>query len=113
AQLNGASGLVTPMAWKIAVGTALCQLCFYYNDLYDLTIVHNGRELTVRLLQAAGAAAIVLGFVCVAAPSLILDPQTFTTALIVFVTAVLTWRLTFNYVVRGPHLEERVLIVGT
>ena len=38
----------------------LCELCLYYNDLYDLTLVHSNRELIVRLLQAAGAASIVL-----------------------------------------------------
>src|SRR3954467_8235279 len=43
------------MLWKIAAVTALCELCFYYNDLYDLTVVHSNRELVVRLLQAAGA----------------------------------------------------------
>jgi len=101
------------MLWKIAIVTALCQLCFYYNDLYDLTVVHSNRELVVRLLQAAGAAAIVLAFACVMFPALILDPGTFVTALGVFVVAVLTWRITFNHLARDPHLEERVLIVGT
>ncbi|HZT75617.1 MAG TPA: TIGR03013 family XrtA/PEP-CTERM system glycosyltransferase [Vicinamibacterales bacterium] len=108
-------GAETPEAvgWKIALVTALCQLCFYYNDLYDLTIVHSNRELVVRLLQAAGAAAIVLAAACVAAPSLILDPGIFVTALGVFVVAVIAWRVTFNYVARGPHVDERVLILGT
>ena len=99
--------------WKIALVTALCQLCFYYNDLYDLTVVHSNRELVVRLLQAAGAAAIVLAAAGLAVPSLILDPGTFVTALGVFVVAVLTWRITFNHFAHDPHLEERVLILGT
>jgi sugar transferase (PEP-CTERM system associated) len=113
ATLHGSSDSPDATAWKIALVTALCQLCFYYNDLYDLTIVHSNRELVVRLLQAAGAAAIVLAFACATVPSLILDPSTFVTALGVFVVAVLTWRVAFNYLARDPHLEERVLILGT
>src|SRR5580765_7764841 len=101
------------MLWKIAAVTALCELCFYYNDLYDLTVVHSNRELVVRLLQAAGAATIVLAAACLAFPTLLLDPGTFVTALGVFVVAVLTWRIAFNHLARDPHLEERVLIVGT
>jgi sugar transferase (PEP-CTERM system associated) len=101
------------MLSKIAIVTALCQLCFYYNDLYDLTVVHSNRELVVRLLQAAGAAAIVLSFACLAFPTLMLDPGTFVTAVGVFVVAVLTWRLAFNHFAHDPHLEERVLILGT
>jgi sugar transferase (PEP-CTERM system associated) len=104
--------LVTMLS-KIALVTALCQLCFYYNDLYDLNVVHTNRELVVRLLQATGAAAIVLAAACVAVPSLILDAGTFVTALGVFVVAVLTWRITFNHLAHDPHLEERVLILGT
>ncbi len=99
--------------WKIALVTALCQLCFYYNDLYDLTVVHSNRELVVRLLQAAGAAALVLAAACIAVPSMILDPGTIVTALGVFLVAVLTWRITFNHLAHDPHLEERVLILGT
>jgi sugar transferase (PEP-CTERM system associated) len=111
ASLHGGTAETT--LWKIAVVTALCQLCFYYNDLYNLTVVASNRELVVRLLQAAGAAAIVLAVAAFAAPSLILDPGTFVTALGVFVVAVITWRMTFNYLARDPHLEERILIVGT
>src|SRR5215217_4366195 len=101
------------MLSKIVVMTALCQLCFYYNDLYDLTVVHSNRELIVRLLQAAGAATIVLAAACVAFPTLLLDPSTFATAMGVFVVAVLTWRVAFNHLAHDPHLEERVLIIGT
>jgi len=111
ASVHGGSADAT--LWKIAVVTALCQLCFYYNDLYDLTVVASNRELVVRLLQAAGAAAIVLAVLGFAAPSLILDPATFVTALGVFVVAVISWRLTFNHLARDPHLEERILILGT
>jgi len=111
--MHGAPESSAALGWKIALVTALCQLCFYYNDLYDLTVVHSNRELVVRLLQAAGAAAIVLAAACVAAPSLILDPGVFVTALGVFVVAVIAWRVTFNYIARGAHLEERVLILGT
>src|SRR4051812_7980131 len=107
---NPAAGAIL---WKIAAVTALCELCFYYNDLYDLTIVQSNRELIVRLLQAAGAATIVLAAGCVVFPSLLLDPGTFVTAMGVFVVAVLTWRIAFNRFAHDPHLEERLLIVGT
>jgi sugar transferase (PEP-CTERM system associated) len=113
AQMHGAFGTPDGTIWKIVLVTALCQLCFYYNDLYDLTVVQSNRELVIRLLQAAGAATIVLAVAGVAVPWLILDPSTFVTALGVFVVAVLTWRVAFNHLAHDPHLEERVLILGT
>src|SRR5207248_7306582 len=45
--------------WKIALVTIVCQLCLYYNDFYDLTVVHSNRELVVRLLQAGGAPSVM------------------------------------------------------
>ena len=113
ASLHGSADAPPAIAWKIALVTALCQLCFYYNDLYDLTVVQSSREVVIRLLQATGAAAIVLAVACVTVPSLILDPSTFLTALGVFVIAVAGWRVAFNYFSHDPYLEERVLVVGT
>src|SRR6188472_4496668 len=58
--------------WRIALVTVVCQLCLYYNDFYDLTLVHSNRELIVRLLQAVGAASIVLAALYFASPSLMI-----------------------------------------
>jgi sugar transferase (PEP-CTERM system associated) len=99
--------------WKIAVVTVLCQLCLYYNDFYDLTVVHSTRELVVRLFQAVGAASILLAAVYLLIPGLMLGNGIFVSALTVFLVAILAWRLLFNHVATMRGLDERVLIVGT
>ncbi|MBI2221861.1 MAG: TIGR03013 family PEP-CTERM/XrtA system glycosyltransferase [Acidobacteria bacterium] len=99
--------------WKIALVTLLCQLCLYYNDFYDLTVVHTPRELVVRLFQAAGAASILLAAVYLAAPGLMIGSGIFVSALTVFLVAILAWRLLFNRVTTLRGMEERVLILGT
>jgi len=99
--------------WKIAVVTLLCQLCLYYNDFYDLTVVHTTRELVVRLFQAVGAASILLAAVYLVLPGLMIGNGIFVSALTVFLVAILAWRLLFNHVTTLQGLEERVLIVGT
>ena len=99
--------------WKIALVTLICQLCLYYNDFYDLTVVHSNRELVVRLLQAAGAASIVLAALYFLMPSMMIGNGIFVSALFVFLVAILGWRLAFNHVTGSLKLEERVLFVGT
>jgi sugar transferase (PEP-CTERM system associated) len=100
--------------WKIALVTLVCQLCLYYNDCYDLTVVHSSRELIVRLLQAAGAASIVLAALYFVVPVLMIGDGIFVSALFVFLIAILGWRLAFNGVTGSLKLdEERVLFVGT
>jgi sugar transferase (PEP-CTERM system associated) len=97
--------------WKILLVTVVCQLCLYYNDFYDLTVVHSNRELVVRLLQAAGAASIVLAALYFVRPGLMIGNGIFVSALFVFLVAILGWRLAFNSV--SGSLEERLLFVGT
>jgi sugar transferase (PEP-CTERM system associated) len=99
--------------WKIALVTIVCQLCLYYNDFYDLTLVHSNRELIVRLLQAVGAASIVLAALYFTMPSLMIGDGIFVSALFVFVVGILGWRLLFNRLTGSLKLQERILVVGT
>ena len=99
--------------WKVALVTIVCQLCLYYNDFYDLTLVHSNRELIVRLFQAVGAASIVLAALYFTVPALMIGDGIFVSALAVFVVGILGWRLLFNSLTRRLHMEERILVVGT
>jgi sugar transferase (PEP-CTERM system associated) len=107
------TGSVADSLWKIALVTLICQLCLYYNDFYDLTLVHSNRELVVRLLQAVGAASIVLAALYFAAPALMIGDGIFVSALFVFLVGILGWRLLFNHLIGSLKLEERILVVGT
>ncbi len=99
--------------WKIALATAVCELCFYYNDLYDLTVVHSKVELLVRVMRAAGTAAVVLAGASMLVPAIRLGNGVFLTSVGLLLIVVPAWRLAFDGLTHDPHLEERVLIVGT
>src|SRR5918996_2976854 len=113
ARAHGAGADVVTDLWKIALVTGLCQVCFYYNDLYDLTVVHSSRELLIRLLQAAGAASILIALLYSLMPSLAIGNGIFVSSLVIFLIAIIAWRLLFNRLAYASQLEERVLIVGT
>ena len=99
--------------WKIGLVTIVCQLCLYYNDFYDLTLVHSTRELVVRLLQAVGAASIVLAALYFTMPWLMIGNGIFVSALFVFLVGILGWRLLFNQLTGSLNFQERILVVGT
>jgi sugar transferase (PEP-CTERM system associated) len=107
------NGVLAGNLWKIGLVTVICQLCLYYNDFYDLTLVHSNRELIVRLLQAVGAASIILGALYFTMPALVIGDGIFVSALVVFLVAILGWRLLFNQLTGSLKLEERILFVGT
>jgi sugar transferase (PEP-CTERM system associated) len=112
ARAHGAGADASLDLWKIALVTGLCQICFYYNDLYDLTVVHSSRELLIRLLQAAGAASIIIALLYLLVPSLNIGNGIFVSSLVIFLIAIIAWRLLFNRLAYSSNLEERVLIVG-
>jgi sugar transferase (PEP-CTERM system associated) len=113
ARAHGAGADASLDLWKIALVTGLCQICFYYNDLYDLTVVHSSRELLIRLLQAAGAASIIIALLYLLMPSLNIGNGIFASSLVIFLIAIIAWRLLFNRLAYTSNLEERVLIVGS
>jgi sugar transferase (PEP-CTERM system associated) len=113
AQMHGSFDSAISGVWRVMLITGLCELCFYYNDLYDLTIVHSKTELAVRILQGAGAVAMILAVLTMFAPGVLIGSGTFLTALGLLLVAVPAWRLAFEGMARDPHMEERVLIVGS
>jgi len=101
------------LAWRILLTTGLFLVCLYYYDFYDLTVVQSAREMVVRLLQAGGAASIILAVIYFVVPALAVRGDAFFPSLAIFIVATLTWRFAFNVVIRAPRLVENILILGT
>ena len=57
---------------KAALATSFCLAGFYLFDLYDFVVMHNRRELVLRLVQALGLAWVALGLCFYFYPSLML-----------------------------------------
>ncbi len=113
ARVHGPIDSLPGALWKIALATAVCELCFYYNDMYDLTVVHSKAELLVRVMRAAGTAALVLASVSILVPAVNIGHGVFLTSVGLLLVVVPAWRIAFDGLTQDPHLEERVLIVGT
>ncbi len=113
AAVNGSIDSAFGALWKVAIATAVYEVCFYYNDLYDLTRVHATRQLVVHVLRAAGLAAVALAVALLVMPSFAIGRGIFAISLCLLLLAVPLWRLAFDGLSRDPHLEERVLILGT
>jgi sugar transferase (PEP-CTERM system associated) len=111
--LRGGTDDVLGTLWRIGVIAAICQMCFYYADLYNLTLVDGGRELVARLLTAGGMASLLLAAIYFAIPALILGDGIFVSSLAFFLVAIAAWRIVFLQVGRSRRLQERLLILGT
>jgi sugar transferase (PEP-CTERM system associated) len=99
--------------WKGPLIAAICQLCFYYADLYDLRILSDRREIFVRIIQALGAASFALAAVYFWYPTLIIGRGVFALTAGLVVALVIGWRIGFEWITRHLAPTERLLIVGT
>lgn len=98
---------------KAGLATAFCLAAFYLFDLYDFIVMHDRRELVLRLVQALGLAWIALALMFYAFPRLMIGRGVALIALPLALTLMVAWRLTIHWFLGHPDFGERILVVGS
>jgi sugar transferase (PEP-CTERM system associated) len=98
---------------KAGVAAFFCLAAFYLFDLYDFLVMHDRRELVLRLIQALGLAWIALAFSFYSFPSLELGRGISLIALPLALTLMVSWRVSIHWFLGHPAIGERILIVGS
>lgn len=104
--------LAPELAVKVALITLICQVSLFYNQLYDLSIVNNRRELIIRGLQSFGAAAVILGLLYVIFPALMMGNGVVAAFVGLGVLILLGWRMVVGAASRLYEVPWRVLVLG-
>jgi sugar transferase (PEP-CTERM system associated) len=104
---------VTPGRFpRMLLVIVICQLCLYSRNLYEFRVLANRSDLFVRVLQALGAASVILALLYFWAPSLIIAPGVFVVSGLLVAVSVTVWRLGFDAISRNLIPGERLLLVG-
>src|SRR5215467_12953721 len=98
---------------KAFVATAICQLCLYYADVYDLRSMETRAEVFFRLLQALGIATLLLAVLFLVFPDLGLNDYVVVASIAATVLILLLWRLMVDGLTRAYARRETVLLVGS
>jgi sugar transferase (PEP-CTERM system associated) len=98
---------------KAALATVFCLTAFYLFDLYDFIVMHDRRELVLRLVQALGFAWIALAIAFYAFPKLMLGRGIFLIALPLALALMVGWRVSIHWLLGHPDFGEKILIVGS
>jgi sugar transferase (PEP-CTERM system associated) len=101
------------IALKALFIAGVCQLCFYFGDLYDLRVVSDRREMFIRIVQALGITSLVLGVLYFWFPELVIGRGVFLIAAALVVLLVIGWRVAWDWLARAVGPRERLLIIGT
>jgi sugar transferase (PEP-CTERM system associated) len=99
--------------WKAGAVTFFCLSTFYLFDLYDFVVMHDRRELVLRLIQALGLAWIALALAFYVFPGLMLGRSIALIALPLALTLMVGWRVSIHWFLGHPGIGERILIVGS
>ena len=98
---------------KAALFTSFCLAAFYLYDLYDFVVMHDRRELVLRLIQALGLAWIALAILIYALPQLMIGRGVSLIALPLALFLMVAWRVAIHWLLGHPNVGERILIVGS
>jgi sugar transferase (PEP-CTERM system associated) len=99
--------------YKAALAAAFCLSAFYLYDLYDFVIMHDRRELVLRMIQALGLAWVALAFSFYLFPHLMIGRGVSLIALPLALFVMVGWRLSIHWFLGHPQIGERILIVGS
>jgi sugar transferase (PEP-CTERM system associated) len=98
---------------KAALATLSCLAAFYLFDLYDFVVMHDRRELVLRLVQALGLAWVALALTFYAFPQLMLGRGISLLALPLALGLMVSWRVSIHWLLGHPDFGEKILIVGS
>ena len=98
---------------RIILISAVLQLSFYYNNLYDLKATRKFIPLTYNLIHSFAVAAVILGILYFLFPGLIVGRGVFFLSISFVVLFVFPWRYFYVRMLRHRGIAENTLIVGT
>jgi sugar transferase (PEP-CTERM system associated) len=98
---------------KAGLATVFCLAAFYLFDLYDFIVMHDRRELVLRLVQALGLAWVALALAFYGFPQLMLGRGISLIALPLALGLMVSWRVSIHWLLGHPDFGEKILIVGS
>jgi sugar transferase (PEP-CTERM system associated) len=98
---------------KILMVAVVCQLCLYYNDLYDIRMTRDFRELTIRLIQALGVSAILIAIFYMIFPQTMIGHGVFNTSIVLILLLVVSWRYLYAWVLRRSLFDQKIILLGS
>ncbi|WP_231716969.1 TIGR03013 family XrtA/PEP-CTERM system glycosyltransferase [Desulfosarcina ovata] len=91
----------------------VCQMCLYYNDLYDMKVTDSYQELIIRLMQALGASAILLAVVYFIFPVCIIGRGIFIVSICFVVAFIVIWRIAYTHILNNGIFDKKIILLGS
>ena len=91
----------------------VCQVCLYYNELYNFRIITSFKEFNIRLLQALGAAFIIIGFFYFIMPAVMIGRGVSSVSIGFIIIWMIIWRFLYRFVLARGWLNQKIMLLGS
>ncbi|MCD6272723.1 MAG: TIGR03013 family PEP-CTERM/XrtA system glycosyltransferase [Deltaproteobacteria bacterium] len=98
---------------KIFLISFIVQACLYYNNLYNFKVIDGFTELSIRLFQAVGFAAIILAVIYFFFPGAIIGKGVSGISIALILIFITSWRLCYTLVLERGLFNQQIIILGS
>ena len=101
------------LIFKILLIAIVCQICLYYNDLYDIKFSENFKDLGLRLLQALGFTAIFLSLIYFIIPKAMIGSGIFLISICFVILIIISWRFCYTIALERGLFNQKIILLGS
>lgn len=99
--------------YKALIISSVCIVCLYYNNVYDIAITKDYSELSIRLMQAFGAALIILAGIYMLFSDVMICRGFFLIYLPIVMALISFWRFLYITILKKGILNEKIILIGS
>ncbi len=101
-------------AVRAAVVTVVFQVCLYFFDLYDLSVITTDFiDWLARIIQAFGFGCIILAVIYYLLPQMVISTKIFWSSYIVICLAIVLWRILYFKILNARLFSQPIVLIGT
>ncbi|MBT7260705.1 MAG: TIGR03013 family PEP-CTERM/XrtA system glycosyltransferase [Desulfobacula sp.] len=98
---------------RIFLVICICQICLYYNDLYDFKAASTIAEVSIRLLQSLGITSIVLALIYWAFPIVIINQFIYMLSIGFLLIFIIGWRILYIFIIKKGIFNQTIILLGS
>lgn len=89
----------------------VCQMCLYYNDSYDFSVVDLFSKMTKRVFPALGVAVAVLTIIILSLDTL--PDDVFISGILIMTFFIASWRFIYIQILNKGWFNQKIILLGS
>lgn len=97
---------------RALIVTLVFQICLYYFDLYDLSVIPRFSDNAAQITIAFGFGCIVLSFLFYLFPTVIISTETFWISYLTICSSITIWRFIYVLTLKRKMFTRPIMLIG-